>query len=439
MSICRTAWISLIGCLISAFSPNVSPAGPRLILPEKGCVRFFHYWAEYGEKSSRPGGLERVHFELRPQWLYVSQGRPEPDTFCCETDSSLNHDIVPLLATLSPEEWSGQMEQDALYALSDKKKASLCRWHISAFFEPENPGDAPLHFSLYGADDGTNPKRLAAEQAFMAFFRPRIDTLKAATPRRLTNLLWTEKEASYLLDTEGGILTLERRKGLERTRMAVRPDIAPELDSIVRSTGLESFHGFLKRARKGEDNFYLKIAFDTQQYIEIAGSSQADGMPEGFREALAPLLKALDQALEPPGITMTLPQTALKSLQLREYGMIIGEDIRLYERMDKNGPVLILSRTVGDSNTRQALLDAATAAELENLLEKYGVRSWNGFKGHPLMHVLDGKGFTLHIAFRDGSEVSAKGENAFPHDYEAFHRALRQFADRVLVQQGGPH
>ncbi len=437
MSFCRTFWMSLAGFLISMFSPDPVPAAPKPKLPEKGSVRFFHYWAEYGEKALRPGGPERVRFELRPQYLYFSQGRPVPDTFSCKTDSSLNRDIVPVLAALAPAEWPGQMAQDDLYDLSDGKKASLCRWHISALFEPEQPGAEPLQFSLYGADDGTSPKRLAAEQALTAFFRPKIDELKASTPRRLTGLLWLAKEASYTLDAEGGILTLARRKGLDTVSMAVHPERASELEGIIRSFGLEKFHGFSERAKQGEDGFYLKIVFDTRQTVEMVGSSRPGGLPEGFDTALAPLLKALDEALEPPVVTAALPQTGLKSLRLREYGNIMGEDIRLYERMDREGPVLILSRAVGDGNNRQALLDAAKAAELEALLEKYGVRAWNGFKGRPLMDVLDGKGFDLDITFRDGSTVSAGGENAFPDGYNAFHRELNRFADRVLGKQDG--
>jgi len=436
MNVCRTFWISLTGFLISLFPPDAVLAAPRLKLPERGCLRFFHYWAEYGEESSRPEGLERVHFELRPQYLYFSQGRPEPDTFSCKTDSSLNCGIVPVLATLHPLEWPGQMGQDELYGLSDKKKARLCRWHISAFFEPEQPGAEPVQFSLYGVDDGTSLKRLAAEQALRAFFRPEIDRLKASTPRCLTSLLWLEKEAAYILDTEGGVLTLERRKGLETVSMAVRPDIVSELDGIVRSSGLEKYHGFLERA-KGGDNFYLKITFDTQQYIETGGSWPG-GMPEGFSAALTPLLKVLDESLEPPVISKSLPQTALKSLYLHEYGKIVGEDIRLYERMDREGPVLILSRVMGGDKGRQALLDTAKAAELEVLLEKHGVRAWNGFKGRPFMDVLDGKGFTLCVTFRDGSRVSASGENAFPNGYNVFHRELLQLTDRILDEQDGP-
>ena len=81
------------------------------------------------------------------------------------------------------------------------------------------------------------------------------------------------------------------------------------------------------------------------------------------------------------------------------------------------------------------MLDAAQLAELEALLERNGVREWDGFKGRPRMDVLDGEGFSFSLAFRDGTKVTASGENKFPEGYSAFRRELNSFADRVLGVQ----
>ena len=132
-----------------------------------------------------------------------------------------------------------------------------------------------------------------------------------------------------------------------------------------------------------------------------------------------------------------LPPTKLASLEFRVSGMSIGEDVRLYERMDKGGPVLVLNRTVGHSAglCREAVLNAAQLAELEALLEKNGVREWNGFNGRPRMDVLDGEGFSLSVTFRDGAAISASGENKFPAGYRSFRNDLRIFSDKILGPQ----
>ena len=436
MKMCRMFWAGLASMLLPLFA-SPSSAAPAPDIPEGGVLRHFHYWAEYGEEASRPGGLERIRYELHPKRIYFSQGRPLPDTFSVQTDGSLNRELVPVLAALDLAGWPGQMEQSDLFDLSEKKKRRLCRWHISAAFEPKKPGDHPLLFSFSCADDGTSPKRLAAEQALRHFFAPKLDALKAATPRRLTGLLWLGHGVSYDFGVEeNGIVTLERRKGGERRSMNLYPAFAEELDSLIRTSGLEKHHAFFQRCDDRAQEFSLSISFDTSQRIEVIGHSGAGGTPEGFREALAPLLKAMDGVMDAPA-GKALPATKLSALEFRVSGMVIGEDIRLYERMDREGPVLVLNRTVGHSaeNIREAVLNAAQAAELEALLEKNAVRSWNGFKGRPRMDVLDGEGFSFSLSFRDGTKVTASGENKFPEGYRAFRKELNSFADRMLGVQ----
>ena len=437
MNVCRMLWAGIASLLLPLFSPESPSAAPVPVIPENGVLRHFHYWSEYGEEASRPGGLERIRFELQRNRLYFSQGRPIPDTFSTQTDGSLNRELVPVLAGLDLADWPGQMEQSDLSDLPEKKKRRLCQWHIGVAFEPEKPGDSPVSFSLYGADDGTSPRRLAAEQAFREFFGPKIDALKSATPRRLTGLLWIGQGGSYDFDVEdSGIVTLERRKGSERKRLCLYPAFADELDSIIRTSGIEKHHAFFQKSEDWSKEFSLAISFDTRQRIEVIGHSGADGTPQGFFEALAPLLKAMDDVMDAPA-GKALPPTKLSALEFRVSGMVIGEDVRLYERMDKGGPVLVLNRTVGYSseNIREVVLDAAQLAELEALLDRNGVREWDGFKGRPLMDVLDGEGFSFSLTLRDGTKISASGENAFPGNYGSFRKELRSFADKVLGPQ----
>ena len=356
-----------------------------------------------------------------------------PDTFSVQTDGALNREIVPVLAGLDLADWPGQMDDSKLYGLSDKEKSRLCRWHFSAVFEPKKPDALPLKVSFSGVDDGTSPKRLVAEQAIRDFFGPKVDALKAATPRKLTGLLWLEHGISYDFDVEDGITTLARRKDGRRMSRALYPGFADELAELVRASGLEKHHGFLERTDDGKRQLSLYVTYDTSQRIEIIGHSGTGGTPAGFREALAPLLKAMDDVMDAPA-GKALPPTNLSALSFRVSGMVLGEDVRLYERMDKGGPVLVLSRVVGYSpdSRKEAVLDAAQLAELEALLERNGVRSWDGFKGRPRMDVLDGEGFSLSLTFRDGTQITASGENKFPADYRSFRHDLRLFADNIL-------
>lgn len=435
MNAYRTFWTGLVSLLLPMFSASDVSAAQDISIPEKGAVRYFHYWSECGKEAQSSNGLERIRFELQRNKIYFSQGRPLPDTFSCQTDGSLNRDIVPLLASLDIADWPGQMEEDTLYGLSDIKKRKLCRWHLCAVFEPETSGNIPLKICFTGADDGSSPKRLAAEQLFRDFFGPKLAILKDSTPRKLTELLWMTYGTSYRFAVkDNGIVTIERCKDSKSESMAVYPGLADELDSSIRASGLEKFHGFLQRSEDRKQDRSLRISFDTKQRIEIIGHKGTGGMPEGFDEAFAPLLRSMDAALEPPTMTKILPQTRLKSLSFRVSGMIIGEDICLYERMDKDGPVLVLNRTVGypSANREEAVLDAEQLTALEALLKKHDVRSWNGFKGRPRMDVLDGEGFDFSLSCRDGKKIRASGENKFPSGYRAFRIALNTFVDRVM-------
>ncbi len=404
-------------------------------------VQYFRYWVEYGEKAQQPGGLKRMNVNLMRNSLHFSQDRSSPMQFQCRTDGKINRDFMPVLTALDLADWPGRLSENALFELPQDERANLCRWSLTVIFEPESSDDIPRELRLYGADDGSSPKRLAFETALQGFFLPRIEVLIATTPRRLESLYWREKSAdsriAYTLDAdEDGVLTLEQRLGKEELRMAVRPDIAEDLEALIRDFSLEKRHGF--RAVSDQGNaFRLHITFDTGQSIEISGHDGPEGMPPEFGSARAALLRLLDEALKPPVMSRALPQTTLKELSFSVSGMVLGERIRLYERMDKDGPVIVLSRGIGNDpeNRNEAVVDASFLSALEAALKKHGVRGWNGFRGRPVMQISDGEGFSLSLRFRDGSTVEAGGENRFPNAYEGFRTELNELADAVLGKQ----
>jgi len=404
-------------------------------------VQYFQYWVEYGEKAQQPGGLHRMNVNLMRNSLYFSLGQPMPMQFQCQTDGTINRAFMPVLAALDLADWPGQLREDALYDLPEDERVNLCRWSLTVVFEPESPKAVPRELRLCGADNGSSPKRLAFEAALQGFFLPQIEALRASTPRRLESLYWREKSAdsrtAYTLNTdEDGVLTLEQRLGKKKLRMAVRPDITKDLEALIRDFSLEKRHGFRAVSDQGHA-FMLQMTFDTRQSIEISGHDGPEGMPPDFGPARAALLRLLDEALKPSVMSRALPQTAPEELFFSVSGMVLGERIRLYERMDKDGPVIVLSRGIGNDpeNRKEAVVDASFLSSLETLLQKHGIRSWNGFRGRPMMQVLDGESFSLSIRFRDGSTVEASGNNRFPNTYQDFRIELNELANTVLGKQ----
>ena len=56
------------------------------------------------------------------------------------------------------------------------------------------------------------------------------------------------------------------------------------------------------------------------------------------------------------------------------------------------------------------------AAELEEAVREYNLKSWDGFHESD-SYVLDGENFCLELEFADGTSVYATGDNAFPDSY----------------------
>lgn len=60
---------------------------------------------------------------------------------------------------------------------------------------------------------------------------------------------------------------------------------------------------------------------------------------------------------------------------------------------------------------------AGAVKELMGAIDAYGVAAWDGFKESDY-NVEDGENFRLEIGFTDGTGVSARGDNAFPDNYD---------------------
>lgn len=83
----------------------------------------------------------------------------------------------------------------------------------------------------------------------------------------------------------------------------------------------------------------------------------------------------------------------------------------------------------------QVTLDVETMEKLEQIVFAHQMQNWDGFS-KTNSHVMDGEGFSLHITFMDDTEISAKGNNAFPAGYGDAENAFGgMFREMVKVHE----
>ena len=72
---------------------------------------------------------------------------------------------------------------------------------------------------------------------------------------------------------------------------------------------------------------------------------------------------------------------------------------------------------------------------LSAVIADKNMRKWNGFKKTNSM-VLDGSGFSLSIAFEDGSMIKASGSNSFPEGFGDAKAAIDELFEKYLEKKG---
>lgn len=72
------------------------------------------------------------------------------------------------------------------------------------------------------------------------------------------------------------------------------------------------------------------------------------------------------------------------------------------------------------------ILIKCPAEKVLNILNKYGVLSWDGFDGKRPRGVLDGKTFRLDATVNGGREIEARGDQRFPKNYSEFTHELNK-------------
>ena len=72
--------------------------------------------------------------------------------------------------------------------------------------------------------------------------------------------------------------------------------------------------------------------------------------------------------------------------------------------------------------------DESLLAELDGILEKYGVVSWNGFNDVGEGEA-DGNDFMLAIVWENDFSIQATGNNAYPEHFGEFCEAMEDLFD----------
>lgn len=113
-----------------------------------------------------------------------------------------------------------------------------------------------------------------------------------------------------------------------------------------------------------------------------------------------------------------------------------GYSLIVYETAEG---VQLLAVLQSGARQLETVADEAVLQELSALCERYGVFSWDGFRGRSLLPFkrADGDSFTISITFADGSTLEAEGSSKKPERYREFEAELRDFIQRMIEKYEG--
>ena len=77
-------------------------------------------------------------------------------------------------------------------------------------------------------------------------------------------------------------------------------------------------------------------------------------------------------------------------------------------------------------DVKEFKVDKSVLLEIENILNKYDVISWNGFNKAD-KNVLDGDSFSINIKMSDGGKIDASGYMMWPEGYKEFVSEIDDF------------
>lgn len=123
-------------------------------------------------------------------------------------------------------------------------------------------------------------------------------------------------------------------------------------------------------------------------------------------------------------------ETEVNELTIRYYADM-GEVVYIFTQTDEGA--FFASKNSDIEETNLSPVDAEIFDELNNWVDTYNIRAWDGFD-MTQRNVNDGSAFRLEIVLATGETITAHGSNAYPNGYEDANNALRQIIDEAKNQ-----
>ncbi len=411
-------------------------------------LRYLQYWSSYGDKITPPGDYKDLSFTLSGGNVSVSMAGKDDvrSNFTGPAPRGLREDLSALVARMDLSGWDTPISEKASDSIPYEKRDRYCRWNMVLVFEPGEKGKSSREVRLAGADHGVNKGRVAVENALAEFFALRLAQMQASVPRKIGNVSWQVPSPNGMMyyhasRHDNGREEVSRHGGGKKRGAYVQPGFLDSLQKEMRGFPVDSWHGF--KAPELDSNapsyMYLLLEYDTSQNVWVRGHAEAEGgLPAGMAELAARLSALCDKILDAGGGPVPARRDALKSFSFGESGMRMGRwpGYEIYQRMEENGPAMVLEREMGQEKDA-CLMQDGELKMFEALLGELGIAKWNGFSGSD-SRVLDGTTFGLYVHYWDGRSISAHGYMRFPGGYRDSMRRIYGFLDGVLAKNGFP-
>lgn len=121
----------------------------------------------------------------------------------------------------------------------------------------------------------------------------------------------------------------------------------------------------------------------------------------------------------------------IKGLRIFHYSTVDG--MAIWDGVDysidyEKGKYIAKIKNNGESsdNAKKVEISKDKVKKLEDILNKYKVGNWNGFRGNN-KDVLDGSSFNLYIKLEDNTTIDASGYMKWPKNYREVREELDSF------------
>ena len=96
----------------------------------------------------------------------------------------------------------------------------------------------------------------------------------------------------------------------------------------------------------------------------------------------------------------------------------------------KKSDIIIATIQVGDIEEKKVEITKEELKELEDILNKYKVGNWDGFKKYN-KHIMDGSSFNINIKTEEGLKVEASGYMKWPNNYTEASNEIDEFFKKI--------